>query len=432
MAGKMWEVDPETRSKLLEIQKTNNNNVCVDCPAPSPQWASPKLGIFMCLTCSGIHRGLGVHISFVRSITMDAFKPAELARMSLGGNQPWRDFFDRHPDNVAQARTFDDCTVADRYDSLAAEEWRERLSCKVEGREFVAGSVEKEREKRRKTAAERAQQRAGAGAAMGGSSGQSSRAATPVARTRVAEGPAPGKGGSPALGTSSLSAAAARKAQNEAYFSRMGAENAGRSADLAPSEGGKYAGFGSDPSYLAGPAGGSGGGLGLDEFQKDPVAALSKGFGWLSTTVGKGAKDGYEGWVVPGMKKFAESDLSKAASQTALNLGAGLQSTTRTATESFGRFVEGEDGKLHPASSTGPERKDFWDSFGGEEPAATTSKVGPPAEKKDFWDEFAAAGETTTQGQGGPAKKSGAIGTAAMKKGNEGGKKDGDDGWGDW
>ncbi len=36
--SKMWEVDPETRSKLLEIQKKNENNKCVDCGAPSPQW----------------------------------------------------------------------------------------------------------------------------------------------------------------------------------------------------------------------------------------------------------------------------------------------------------------------------------------------------------------------------------------------------------
>lgn len=36
--SKLWEVDPETRSKLLEISKTNENNRCVDCSAPSPQW----------------------------------------------------------------------------------------------------------------------------------------------------------------------------------------------------------------------------------------------------------------------------------------------------------------------------------------------------------------------------------------------------------
>lgn len=35
-----------------------------------------------------------MHISFVRSITMDAFKAQEIERMRLGGNKPWRDFFD--------------------------------------------------------------------------------------------------------------------------------------------------------------------------------------------------------------------------------------------------------------------------------------------------------------------------------------------------
>jgi ADP-ribosylation factor GTPase-activating protein 1 len=40
MSGKMWEVDPETKQKLQEIQKKNGNNACVDCGAPSPQWVS--------------------------------------------------------------------------------------------------------------------------------------------------------------------------------------------------------------------------------------------------------------------------------------------------------------------------------------------------------------------------------------------------------
>jgi hypothetical protein len=42
-----------------------------------------------------------VHISFVRSITMDAFKSQEIERMRLGGNKPWRDYFEAAEANVS-------------------------------------------------------------------------------------------------------------------------------------------------------------------------------------------------------------------------------------------------------------------------------------------------------------------------------------------
>ena len=43
-----------------------------------------------------------MHISFVRSITMDAFKAQEIERMRLGGNKPWRDFFEAAEANVSE------------------------------------------------------------------------------------------------------------------------------------------------------------------------------------------------------------------------------------------------------------------------------------------------------------------------------------------
>lgn len=36
-----------------------------------PDWTSINLGVLVCIQCSGIHRSLGVHISKVRSLTLD-------------------------------------------------------------------------------------------------------------------------------------------------------------------------------------------------------------------------------------------------------------------------------------------------------------------------------------------------------------------------
>lgn len=57
--------------------------MCADCPAPNPQWASVSFGAFICLECSGQHRSLGVHISFVRSITMDSWTDKQIRLMEV-------------------------------------------------------------------------------------------------------------------------------------------------------------------------------------------------------------------------------------------------------------------------------------------------------------------------------------------------------------
>ncbi|EKX42346.1 hypothetical protein GUITHDRAFT_45023, partial [Guillardia theta CCMP2712] len=64
--------EKDKAQKILDACiKNPDNRHCADCNALGPRWASMNLGIFVCLNCSGIHRRLGVHISKVKSVTLD-------------------------------------------------------------------------------------------------------------------------------------------------------------------------------------------------------------------------------------------------------------------------------------------------------------------------------------------------------------------------
>lgn len=66
---------------------------CSRCDAAldSP-WVSVTYGTLLCIECAGEHRSLGVHVSFVRSLTLDALKPDEMRALTMSGNSKMRTF----------------------------------------------------------------------------------------------------------------------------------------------------------------------------------------------------------------------------------------------------------------------------------------------------------------------------------------------------
>jgi len=262
------------------------------------------------------------------------------------------------------------------------EEWKERLSAKVEGKDYVPSAKP-------------------APSSMSfGTSATNSRSQTPQgARTDSPSRPVGGVGGKAKV--------------DDKYFAGLGAANASRPADLPPSQGGKYSGFGSAPFE---PERNDAKAPGLDDFQKDPVAALTKGFGWFTTTVGKTAKTVNDGYIQPTARsvrtlfsiqatsriliiaQVAESDFAAQARITAAQVAKNAQVASKNAADGFNRFVEGNGGP-QGSSRTVPideSKKDFWDSFaeaGNSRPSAigtsAVRKTGGPAKKdEDNWDKW--------------------------------------------
>ncbi|KAJ3271338.1 hypothetical protein HDV01_006843 [Terramyces sp. JEL0728] len=210
------------RKDVMELAQLPANKVCIDCGAHTPQWASVTFGTFFCLECSG-----GVHITFVRSVTMDKWSDVQAKRMQLGGNQNALEFFKSHPDYREKM------SIPEKYNSEFAVFYKEKLTALCNGDPWTM---------------------------------------PPVGSKRPSVTPA----STPTTNQYSMPT----KEQNENFFATRGDENKNRPDNLPPSAGGKYGGFGNSyepPKKELNP---------LD----DPMATISKGWSMFSSFAVQGAK----------------------------------------------------------------------------------------------------------------------------------------------
>jgi len=84
----MQQNDQASQKELKRLRGLKFNNACADCGRQDNTWASISHGVFICVTCSDVHRSVGTHISKVKGCTGTyLWGPDELEKMQTLGNR---------------------------------------------------------------------------------------------------------------------------------------------------------------------------------------------------------------------------------------------------------------------------------------------------------------------------------------------------------
>ncbi|KAF8238972.1 ArfGap-domain-containing protein [Tricholoma matsutake] len=282
---------------LSELSKREDlrNKTCNDCSNLNPQWASVSFAVFLCLQCAGTHRGYGVHVSFVRSISMDTWQDEQVRRMQLGGNARFCEFV-RSYTPIEQGGYNDNLSPYDKYHCWAASQYRAKLDAELAGKTWTPSapppsSTPNNRSSSPNPSSGLRKSRASTRSVVGSSLRNDS--ASPSSLRGSPRGTPPTD----------------HKTLNEAYFANLGKANESRPMDLPPSQGGRYQGFGNTPtpptqhpSYgLSSSAAPS-----LADLQENPLGALGKGWSLFSSAVVGAGRVVSENVIQPGVERVSD------------------------------------------------------------------------------------------------------------------------------
>ncbi|XP_008288427.1 arf-GAP with dual PH domain-containing protein 1-like [Stegastes partitus] len=119
--------DPESsRQRLNQLLAKAGNGSCADCGAADPEWASYTLGVFVCHSCSGLHRNIA-QISKVKSLLLDPWSSSELEFMDSVGNYAAKAKYEQLVPAFYYCPTYKDCM-------LLRDQW---IRAKYERKEFL-------------------------------------------------------------------------------------------------------------------------------------------------------------------------------------------------------------------------------------------------------------------------------------------------------
>ncbi|KAM6904928.1 arf-GAP with dual PH domain-containing protein 1-like isoform 1-T1 [Xenentodon cancila] len=116
----------KNRQRMKRLLDKPGNGNCADCGAAGPEWASYTLGVFVCHSCSGLHRNIP-QISKVKSVLLDPWSSSEIEFMNSMGNNAVKAKYELIVPAFYHCPTYNDCL-------LLRDQW---IRAKYERKEFM-------------------------------------------------------------------------------------------------------------------------------------------------------------------------------------------------------------------------------------------------------------------------------------------------------